>query len=606
MDELLPHYERELAHLRRYANEFALRYPKIATRLAMSGGHSDDPHVERLIQFFALLAAGLDAKIEDDYPEFTESLLEILYAQYLRPFPSCSIVQFDAGNLFDRLTGPVTIGRGADLVTKIDGCRFRTAYDVTLAPLQITDARYALTASAPTGVSLPPDTTGIVSITFAAAGATASVATAPGTVRIHLNGQREVVATLADVLLLRTSKAFVEPDGQGKWKPLAHLPVAAAGFDDSDALIDAPANASQVFRLLTEYVAFPDKFDFIDIDFAALTRATGPCRRFTLHLAIDSVRKDSWAAQRMAQFTTANLRLFCTPVVNLFKLKAEPVRTDSAITSYPVLPKTTSPSAVEVYSIDSLYTDDAGSAGRRVLHPFSSLMHASVTQLSGPYWIALRDEKIAQTNPGFETELKMVDLDGRPVVSGISQLDIDLTCTNRDIPCTLPFGTPGGDLLNEGGALPCKISMLRQPTRTVRFARGEGALWRLITHLTPQPIQLSPAGFDELKRLFRQYATRSSLQTRHIDGVTFQNRRSTMQWIVMKPCPGMVRGIEIILSVDEQAFTGSSLSVFVEVLDRFFAPYAVANSFVQLVVISKDTGADIRRCTPRQGTAPLL
>jgi len=222
MDELLPYYERELAQLRRYANGFALRYPKIAARLAMSGEHSDDPHVERLIQFFALLAARLDAKIEDDYPEFTESLLEILYAQYLRPFPSCSIVQFDAGNLFDKLTGPVTIGRGTNLVTKIVGCRFRTAYDVTLAPLQITDARHALTASAPTGISLPPDTSGIVSITFAAVGATASVGeAATGTIRIHLNGQRELVATLADVLLLRTARAFVEPDGQGKWRVIA-------------------------------------------------------------------------------------------------------------------------------------------------------------------------------------------------------------------------------------------------------------------------------------------------------------------------------------------------------------------------------------------------
>jgi type VI secretion system protein ImpG len=607
-DKLLPHYERELDGLRRHATHFASRFPKIAARLAMSGGRSEDPHVERLTQFFALLAARIDARIEDDYPEFTESLLEILYADYLRPFPSCSIAQFEAGDLFDRLTEPVTIARGTELVTKAGGCRFRTAYDVTLAPLQITDARYASTATAPNGITLPPDTTGIVSITFATLGPTLRMvaSAAPGVVRMHMNGQVELVATLVDALLLRASTFFVEPDGQGKWKPLARTPVTAVGFNDQDALVEGPSHMSPEFRLLSEYIPCPDKFDFVDLDIVAVTRATGPCRSFTLHMAIARVPKDSWAAEKMGQLTAENFRLFCTPIVNLFKLKAEPVKTDSTAKSYPVSPKTTNRSAVEVYSIDSVSIEDGKLADKRPLYPFSSLLHGSSARLSDSYWVALRDEEIAHANPGFETALGVIDLDGRPVTSQISQLNVDLTCTNRDIPNALPFGLPGGDLLNEGGTLPCKILMLRQATKTFRFSRGEGALWRLITHLTPQPVQLSRVGFDELKRVFRQYATLSPSQTRHIDSVTFLNLRSSVQWIARKPSPGMVRGIEIRLSIDEQAFAGSSLSVFIDVMDRFFARYASENSFVQLLVISQDTGADIRRCSPRQGAAPLL
>lgn len=57
MDELLPHYERELAFLRGQSGEFARRYPKIAGRLQLSGDVGEDPHVERLIESFALLAA---------------------------------------------------------------------------------------------------------------------------------------------------------------------------------------------------------------------------------------------------------------------------------------------------------------------------------------------------------------------------------------------------------------------------------------------------------------------------------------------------------------------------------------------------------------------
>ncbi|TKI18884.1 hypothetical protein FCO27_19480, partial [Bacillus pumilus] len=55
MEALLPYYERELAFLRRYSRDFAERYPKIAARLAPAGEQGDDPHVERMIESFALL-----------------------------------------------------------------------------------------------------------------------------------------------------------------------------------------------------------------------------------------------------------------------------------------------------------------------------------------------------------------------------------------------------------------------------------------------------------------------------------------------------------------------------------------------------------------------
>src|ERR1700710_393218 len=96
MEELLPFYERELSVLRQYVREFAQRNPRIAARLATIGGHSEDPHVERMLESSALLSARISKKIEDEYPEFTEALLEILFPQYLRAIPSCSIAQFAA------------------------------------------------------------------------------------------------------------------------------------------------------------------------------------------------------------------------------------------------------------------------------------------------------------------------------------------------------------------------------------------------------------------------------------------------------------------------------------------------------------------------------
>src|SRR5689334_15567492 len=169
VEQLLPYYERELGYLRRNLRDFAERYPKIAGRLLIGGEVCEDPHVERMIESFALLGARINKKLDDDYPEFTEALFEVLYPHYLRPFPSCSIAQFGVSSGIGNLTQPSTIERGTEVKSRpIRGvqCRFRTAYDVTLAPIRISEAKYTSVAMAPSATVLPANATGMLSITL--------------------------------------------------------------------------------------------------------------------------------------------------------------------------------------------------------------------------------------------------------------------------------------------------------------------------------------------------------------------------------------------------------------------------------------------------------
>ena len=93
-DDLKLYYERELDYLRQLGAEFAGKYPKIAQRLVLEADkESPDPHVERLLEGFAFLAARVHLKIDDEFPEITEALLSILYPHYIRPTPSMTIVE---------------------------------------------------------------------------------------------------------------------------------------------------------------------------------------------------------------------------------------------------------------------------------------------------------------------------------------------------------------------------------------------------------------------------------------------------------------------------------------------------------------------------------
>ncbi len=142
-DELLIYYQQELEYLRKSGEEFAEKYPKVAARLKLERTKCEDPHVERLLEAFAFLAARVHLKLEDEFPEITEALLTVVYPQLVRPIPSMSIVEFQLDPDKGKLASGEKIKRGTPLYSKrVDDvpCIFRTCYETTLWPLIVTAA----------------------------------------------------------------------------------------------------------------------------------------------------------------------------------------------------------------------------------------------------------------------------------------------------------------------------------------------------------------------------------------------------------------------------------------------------------------------------------
>src|SRR5919202_3458292 len=117
-DELLGYYERELVFLRQMGAEFARKYPKIASRLLIEADKSEDPHVERMIEAFAFLTGRIHLKIDDEFPEITESFLNVLYPHYLAPITSMTVVQFAEDAEKGNLTTGYTVERHTNLFSR--------------------------------------------------------------------------------------------------------------------------------------------------------------------------------------------------------------------------------------------------------------------------------------------------------------------------------------------------------------------------------------------------------------------------------------------------------------------------------------------------------
>ena len=600
MDSLLPYFERELVSLRRLCREFGERYPKVGGRLQLGADVCPDPHVEQLIESVALIAARVAKRQDDGYPELTEGLLESLFPHYLLPFPSCTIVRATYPQVRAAGARPVlTLPRATELHSEeVSGvrCQFRTAYDITLAPMAVTEGRFDGAIRAPAGTELPTAATSSISITL-----DGEAITQLGRTRVYIDGEPSFCACLRDALFMRTLCAYTE-SGTGSWQRLADVPLTPVGLVEDDALIPFGARSHPAYRALTEFFAFPEKFNFFDIELAAIARQLpAGARRVTLHLAIGGLRWDSDVARMLGSLSAENLLLGCSPAVNLFERAGQPVALTHFTADYGVVADASRASAFEVYSIDSVRM--IRSAGRNEsiteFRPFYALRHGERAGGNQHYWVARTDSAVAAASPGHEKRITLVDADFDPMAVEKTSLSIKLTCTNRDLPASLGNS---GVLSPLRDADSWRIRYVRKPTRRYRFGSDPARHWRLISHLTLNHHALSRDGLPAFREMLSLYdLPQSPISRRQIEGIVALDHVETVAWLRHKYGTSLAHGLEVRLTLDEEAFVGTGMHLFIEVIDQFLGLYVQVNSFIELVVLSQQTGKELVRCKPRNG-----
>src|ERR1700759_67600 len=144
---LLQYYERELRYLRELGAEFANRFPKVAARVGLSELECADPHVERLLEGFAFMAARVHLKLDAEFPRFTQQLMELVYPHYLAPTPSMTVVQLAPNPREGSLSSGFAVPPGSVLRARSGlrdavSCEYRTAHPVELWPIEIERVEY--------------------------------------------------------------------------------------------------------------------------------------------------------------------------------------------------------------------------------------------------------------------------------------------------------------------------------------------------------------------------------------------------------------------------------------------------------------------------------
>ncbi|WP_199100891.1 type VI secretion system baseplate subunit TssF [Dyella sp. ASV21] len=563
-------FREEMDYLRRLGREFAKDNPQLARFL---GDEAADPDVERLLEGFAFLTAKLRIKIEDDFPELTHSLLQLLWPNYLRPLPSAAIMRFDP--VERSITQRQVIPKGTRMLSRpVDGvpCEFRTCTDVALYPFRLEDVTDAHTREK-----------SIVRIDLSTISDNALNSFDCDQIDFHLSGGDSTAKTLYLWLAKYLSEIHIDIDGETR--KLSTAQVLFPGFSPAEALLPYPRNVFDGYRILQEYFVFPQRFHFFSLP---RLRSVWPDKaakrvRFELHFS------RPMPADIRLRFD--DISLYCAPAVNLFPRDAEPIHLDGRAIDQHLLPSGHRPDAYEIFSIDEVAGFERQANGQRgnrlrTFHPFESLQH-EIEHAQGRTALYYRTRiQNALDDDGVVHRVAFVRSDEAAYIGHGETVSLALTCTNRDLPLTLGVG----DICLPTQATPMYATFrnITRPTPSYRPVLDGELLWTLISNLSLNYLSLLSA--EPLKAVVRAYdfaalhdIQRARSTRKQLGGI--QDAVTAPADVLMKGLP--IRGLKTQLKLDQSAFLcEGDLYLFGTVLSHFFALYASINSFHQLDVIN--------------------
>lgn len=610
-DELLQYYERELTYLRRMGAEFGRQYPRVASGLQLEPTRSDDPHVERLLEGFAFLAARVHLKLDSDFPLITEALLDTVYPEYTRPIPSMSLVHFQPDPEQSQVGTGYTIARDTLLHSRdVSGvqCRFRTCYDTTLWPIEIREAAWV----APHQLQPPvrgTESTAALRVRLRALGEASFDKLPLQTLRFYLNAEPNVAAALYELLCNNCTEILLRNPARPT-EPAVRLPASSlqpVGFAPDEGVLPMPRRSFIGYRLLTEYFTFPEKFYFLDLTELQRLRNGSSTKELELVFLIARFERAERRALLESAVNADVMRLGCTPVINLFPRVSEPVLLTQRRPEYPVIADARRRDAVEIYSVEEVAAVTAGRPDVLHLEPLYAYRHGHTEGVPKQYWSASRRPRDWRTSGPWDVFLSFMDIDAQLVHPDVDSVTARLLCYNADLPKRLSIGDPAGDFELPGGGPIRRIAALTQPTPLVRPRAESALLWRLVSLLSLNFVSLVEGGPAALQELLRLHNLRDSAAAeKEIQAIVGLGASPTYARIAGEHGLAFGRGHRVSLQLDEDQFAGGGVYLFSSVIERFLGLYTSLNSFNVLHVTTRQRKESLKEWPPRAGWKALV
>ena len=569
------YYREELSYLRELGAEFAGRNASLAPFLARE---SFDPDVERLIEGFAFLTGRLRQKLDDELPELTQSLAQIVAPHLLTPVPAMTVVQF----LPSRTGGlaRMTVKRGSELASRpIYGgrCRFRTCYDVRLTPVRVVGASSATLARR-----------GRIRLELALTDRAELAELELDRLRLYLDPHGNgALARALYMALLTQCRALRIEDGSGRGYDLPPDRVRPVGFRADEAVVPWPDKAAPGWRLLQEYFVFPDKFMFLDLlGLEETARFSGG--RLVVTFDLDEPLADS------AGLNADSIRLNATPVVNLFDADADPIRVDGRRGEYRLTARDSAGNRHEIHSVRRVRGHDRNAVGARSRVEYAPLETFDVLgQVRDRACYAVRRHRNPVTD-AVDATIAFSRTHGGRSGPRLQTVSCAVRCTNGTLPDEVPAGhidqmTDGSpnfaafrDIQPVTPACPPPLDapLMRRSIATI--AANFSSMLDVDTLRAAMAAANTKIHFDYMER------ERHALRAEGLEQVA----AAPFDWFV-EGLP--VRGWDITVTVSESKFGGlGDVCLFSRVLGAFFDDLAGINTVHRLGLVARESNRRFR------------
>ncbi|BBL88250.1 type VI secretion system protein ImpG [Vibrio rotiferianus] len=567
-DSLLSYFEQELRFIRNEASQFAERHPGTARALGMRKDSIDDPQIARLIESVALMNGKLQQRLDESYPELTESLVNLLFPHYLRPVPSYSMLDFA---IFEEANAKHSIPKGTEFDVASESGEpvvFRTSEDIALLPIQVASAEVLF---APFELAKPAgaeNAKAMLELTIKATDSGIELRDLDiDQLKLHLKGESHFALRLYDVLAHGRCQVCIQ--NNGKSYSLGKSALQPIGFDVNDTILPYQAASFGGFKLLTEFFMFPERFQGFKLDLGnVMQHAIGSEFRIQIFLnEMSVVQARSIQAQHFS--------LFCTPLVNLQTKVSEPLQIDFTQKQYPIYLDASQGNDLEVFSVDEVLDVTEG-------EPFK------VCQIYGDKFnsteTALRWQLVQDTHERgvLRSGLKVADIGHVSATMSSRVWSVTTTATDGIRAGSLPVNSQV--TCRESLTIPAAMNLLRRPTLPVRSRDANKNVWALLCHLHFNYHAI--LGTDDptatLKNVFDLYNHNQAVQN-HIYIESLQNieQEQVVAPIRVSGKTCFAYGTKISVTLDASNVNGG-VSLFGHLLDHFFAYFAGFNSFTQV------------------------
>lgn len=600
---LLHHYRRELQHLREMGGEFAAEYPKIAGRLGLESLECADPYVERLIEGFAFLAARVQLKIDASYSKTARHLLEMIYPDYLSPVPSMLIAELQPSMIEGSLADGFTVERGTSLRSQTGPdaettCLFKTSADVTLWPIVVESARVLSSRAAieAAGISAPPKARSALALKLSTEQESGFSELAIDDLTFYITGADATGPLLYEQIMAHTLSASVVSQQSEIRVPAKAIKLNRVGFSQDEALLPGGPRGFDGYRILQEYFAFPQRFQFFKL--SGLQSRLRRCESREVEIVF---LFDNNIEHNADLFGADNFVLNSVPAINLFEKTTDRIHLDNVKHEFHLVPDRTRPMDFEVYRVDSIQGHGSDGSGQP-FHPYFSVNSNRMDQ-EGAFFSVQREPRLLSARQkrdgarssyiGSEVFVSLVDINDHAFSSDLRQLSVETHCTNRDLPLHMPVGRGDTDLVLETGAPVGAIRCISGPTQPRPSRAHQRDAWQLVSNLSLNYLSISDTGVEDdgqqaaamLRQMLELYSEGMDKPGgRQIEGILQVTTRPVVRQRRVGSHIEVAHGLQVRLRVDEAAFEGTGAYLFGSVMEHFFATYASTNSFAETVL----------------------